>query len=473
MGLNIGANLPAEVLTGITKEEMLGKSISLFFTEEELKRTPWRYDLLKQGLIVRNERLLTRKDSSTVQIEMNTRMMPDGNYQTFIRDISERIRIEDEMQKNRKLESIGILAGGIAHDFNNILTAILGNISLLKYDILPTDNKYQLLTEAEKATLRAKDLTKQLLTFSKGGEPIRENTIINDIIMDSADFVLRGSKTKCNYDFPEELWMVYIDKGQISQVVQNMIINADQAMPDGGTIQIKARNFNYQYNDIPGLKNGTYLKISISDNGIGIPSKFIKKIFDPYFSTKRQGSGLGLSICYSIIRKHDGLITVSSELGEGTVFEIYLPAVQTESAVTHHSETAHQHEKSLKNKKILFMDDELMLRNLVTNILKTFGYEIVVAGDGQEALDLYNLAKKEENPFDLIIVDLTVPGGMGGKETVKIIRQTDKAIKAIVSSGYSNDPIMSEYKSFEFDGVISKPFKVDNMVQEVKRVLES
>ena len=379
-------------------------------------------------------------------------------------DISERKQMEEEILKVRKLESVGVLAGGIAHDFNNILAVILGNISLALTTTDPKDEIYELLTETEKASLRAKDLTQQLLTFSKGGEPVKKIALIDAVIKDSAEFVLRGSNVRCDFKFDEELWPVAIDTGQISQVIQNIIVNASQAMPTGGIVSIDCSNYCLKLSDTIPVSSGNYMKIVIKDQGVGIPIDMLDKIFDPYFTTKQKGSGLGLAITHSIISKHNGYIIADSELGQGTTFTIYLPASKEspklEQEVVVMSPVNSQG-------KIMIMDDEEMIRSLVEKALSRIGYEVVLAEDGNEAVQLYQKAKEAGVPIDLIIMDLTIPGGMGGKEAIQEIHKIDSEAKAIVSSGYSNDPVMADFGEYGFCGAMVKPFQIRELMEVV------
>ena len=397
----------------------------------------------------------------------------NGEVQYLIhmaRDITEQKKMEEELLKGRKLEAVGVLAGGIAHDFNNILAAILGNISLALTTTDPKDETYELLVESEKASLRAKDLTRQLLTFSKGGEPVKKIAAIDEIVRDSANFVLRGSKVRCDCLFSKDLSAVEIDSGQISQVIQNIVLNASQAMPTGGIIEIDCINYKCGASDMIPVKPGNYIKTTIKDNGVGIPKDLLDNIFDPYFTTKQKGSGLGLAITHSIISKHGGSITVDSEPGRGTTFSIYLPASQgrpepeQKDAIVP-SETAHG--------RIMIMDDEEMIRNLVHKMLSRRGYEVVSAEDGERATQLYQEAVANGRPIDLIIMDLTIPGGMGGKEAIKEIHKIDPEAKVIVSSGYSNDPVMADFGEYGFCGAMVKPFQMRELMNVVGKALSS
>lgn len=391
-----------------------------------------------------------------------------GNVFVF-RDTTEQKAIENELQKNQKLESLGILAGGIAHDFNNILTAVIGNLSLAKYSLSSKDEVYELLENAENASVQAKGLTHQLLTFAKGGTPIKGIVSITDIINESLGFILSGSNVKYHTYFEENLPLVELDSGQVSQVIQNLIINADQSMPNGGNLYINVERKIINKNKYNELNPGIYIQIDIKDGGIGIPKNHLNKIFDPFFSTKSRGSGLGLSTSYSIIRKHDGLLSVKSEIGKGSTFTILLPA----------SEKYKQGKakKIIKTKnlkgfgKILIMDDEQAIHNLSSNILEKHGYEVFAAYDGKEVLKLYKEATKENEPFAATVLDLTIPGGMGGKETIRELLKFDPDAIVIVSSGYSTDEVMSNFEKYGFKGCLKKPYNSTELLELLKDIL--
>jgi CheY-like chemotaxis protein len=370
--------------------------------------------------------------------------------------------------KAQKLESLGVLAGGIAHDFNNLLTAILGNISLAKMYTNPQDEISDYLHKTEKASIRAQGLTKQLLTFSKGGAPIKKVTTITELIKDSTSFVLRGSKVKCDYHFGEDLWSVEADEGQLSQVAQNLVINARQAMPDGGTITIRATNKILTQDELQSLPPGNYIEILFQDQGTGIPPEHLFRIFDPYFSSKSTGTGLGLAISYSIVKNHNGLITVSSELGQGTVFSILLPAV-----LNHVPQPKKQDDlQKIDARRILIMDDDQTVREIAVSMLTFIGCSVEEAGDGKEAITFYTKARQDGVPFDIVIMDLTIPGGMGGKEAIAALLAVDPQARVVVSSGYANDPIMANYKEYGFRGVLPKPFKMDDLNKVIATVIE-
>ncbi len=370
--------------------------------------------------------------------------------------------------KHQKLKSLGILAGGIAHDFNNILTAILGNITLAKISTNPESDTFKKLTEAEKASLRAKSLTQQLLTFSKGGAPIKKIVSISKLLEETINFALSGSNIKSNFFISDPLWLVECDEGQISQVINNLIINAKEAMPEGGTVESKVENISLVPEQIPSLPKGKYIKISIKDQGIGIPKKHLQKIFDPYFTIKQKGTGLGLTVAYSIIKKHNGFINVESTLGVGTTFYIYLPAF--EKKITHKKKGVR---KTFKGRgKILLMDDDEDIRKVTGEILTYLGYNVEFAKDSIEAIELYKKTKESTFPFDVVILDLTVHGSMGGKEAIQRLIDFDPEIKAIVSSGYSNNPIMADFRKYGFSGVVVKPFEVEELSRVLNRLIK-
>jgi signal transduction histidine kinase/CheY-like chemotaxis protein/ABC-type uncharacterized transport system substrate-binding protein len=382
------------------------------------------------------------------------------------RDITEQKQMEEEILKAQKLESLGVLAGGIAHDFNNLLTGIMGNISLAKLKINPAEKAFLRLVEAEKACNLTRDLTRQLLTFAKGGAPIKKLDSMTRIIMDSAGFVLRGSNVLCEYSLPEDLWDVEVDAGQMSQVINNLIINADQAMPDGGLIDVSAENVIIGPDTALPLKEGRYTHILIRDQGAGIAKENLAKIFDPYFTTKKKGSGLGLTSVYSIVMRHGGHVSVESLPCSGTTFHIYLPA--SGEVLVEEPALPQQREPGEVRGRILVVDDEKVVRETAREILGHLGYQVDVCEEGTAALSLYREAKESGIPYAVVLMDLTIPGGMGGKVMVKKLLEIDPDAKGIVTSGYSNDPILAHYRAYGFCGMITKPFKVEEIVETIR-----
>ena len=460
------ANPKFEEMFGYDSGEMVGKHVSIVNAPTD-KSSEETVTMIKAQLenkgVWHGETNNIKKNGSTFWCYASVSMFDHQKYgKVYVgihTDITERKQLEKEHAhlQTAKLESLGTLAGGIAHDFNNILTGIMGNISLAKNYISSEEKAYSRLEEAEKASIRAKDLTQQLLTFSKGGLPVKKLMPIRELIKDAVIFALRGSNINPEFSIENNLWATKIDEGQISQVISNLVINAKEAMPEGGILKIKAENII--------VKKNNYIKITIKDYGIGIAKKYLNKIFDPYFTTKQQGSGLGLSTTYSIIKNHDGYITVDSIQNEGTTFHIYLPASQKPIAVEKKqvAKTSIHYEG-----RILVMDDDEPIRNLLQDMLENIGYEVELSQNGTEAVELYKNAKK---PFDVVILDLTIRDGMGGKKTIKKLLKIDPKIKAIVSSGYATDTIMAGYKKYGFKDVVVKPYNVSKMEQVLHNIL--
>lgn len=386
----------------------------------------------------------------------------------FLSDITERRKIEEELIRLDKLQSVGVLAGGIAHDFNNVLAAILGNISLAKAYSIPGDKIQERLFEAEKSCLRAQALTQQLLAFSSGGAPVKKVADLSRLVKEGCLGALWGSRVGCEFTFPDNLLQAEVDEGQISHVFANLVLNALQAMTDGGAIRVRGCNVTVTEDDGLPLAPGEYVKISLTDQGAGIPEEHIKKIFDPYFTTKNKGSGLGLTTAYAIVKRHGGLITVTSQLDVGTTFHVYVPASDKMAEVQRDLDDPPAFGKG----RVLVMDDEESIRNLAKDLLSFLGYEVATAESGERAIDLYMKAKRSSQPFDTVILDLTVPAGMGGIEVVNALRKYDPNVKAIVSSGYSSDPVMAEYRQRGFCGVVAKPYTVSQLSQTLKMVLQ-
>ena len=412
-----------------------------------------------------------RKNGDIVPTELSSRLIEYGGNQAVLciaRDVTERKRMREEIQKAQRLESVGTLAGGIAHDFNNVLTAILGNISLARMQS-DADRRSERLKAAEKACTQAKALTNQLLTFSRGGAPVKKTMSIERILGDSFTFALSGSNSKCRTTVPEELWPVEIDEGQINQVIHNLAINADEAMPAGGMIAVRAENVILE----PGLglplEGGKYVRISVEDHGIGIVKEHLPRIFDPYFTTKQGGSGLGLATCYSIIKNHGGHIQAESVLGAGTTFSVYLPA-SPEASMTDDVEKAI--EKPVPGKgKVLIMDDEELIRDSTRDMLSGLGYQVSAAADGQQTIELCKAACEAGQPYDVVVADLTIPGGMGGKEVVSELLEIDPGAKVVVSSGYSNNAVMANFREYGFKGIVAKPYSIEELAEVLQSLI--
>ena len=471
-GDTVYANRRIAEMTGWSIEELLKKSMRDYVAPDTFPDEIKLYSQILEGMPCPNhcEITISQKKGAAIPVEMTiSRTLWHGQPAviTIVRDITERKKRDEEFIRACKLKSLSTLAGGIAHDFNNLLTGILGNASIAKTFVNPGDKLHKIMTDLENTSLRAKDLTQQLLTFAKGGAPVKKTVSIAKLLRDSATLVLSGSNVKCDFAIANDLWPVEVDEGQIAQVIHNLIINAKQAMPDGGTIQVSAENFALSAENNPFIKNGKYVKITVKDTGVGIPEEHLPKIFDPYFTTKEEGSGLGLATAYSIIKNHAGYIMAESAAGAGTTFYIHLPASKKEIDRVEAVE-----EKLVSGKeKILVMDDDDIIRDVAGKMLTKLGYEVDFARDGSEAIELYKKSKNSGRPFGVVIIDLTIPGGMGGRETMQKLLEIDPYVKAIVSSGYSDDAVMSNYTNYNFKGVIAKPYRIEELSRTVHSVL--
>jgi PAS domain S-box-containing protein len=416
------------------------------------------------------------KEGNTVYVETKSYPLKDesGDVSSVIEiidNITDKYLLEEHMLRSQKLDAVGLLAGGIAHDFNNLLQGIFGSLSMAKMYSEKGGGAYEMLEEAEKAIKTAKNLAKQLLTFSKGGEPVKKVLSLPSVIGDSAKFALSGSNVDYGISIAEDILPVEADEGQISQVIQNIVINAVEAMPTGGAVKIKAENITVAGEGGLPLEKGEYVLISIEDSGMGIPESFLPRIFDPYFTTKKKGSGLGLATSYSIVNRHGGFLDAKSAIGEGSAFLIYLPAVQPAGAEKIREAEALYEAKSriAGGGRILVMDDEDVIRIIVGRMLETLGYEYELAEDGNEAIEKYRKAIDSGRLFDAVILDLTVRGGLGGRDTVNELLQIDPDVKAVVSSGYAEDPILADYSDYGFKAALSKPYDIE----ELSRALHS
>jgi len=414
---------------------------------------------------------LVRRDGSACLLEGRCALMHDlsgkmlGAVLVF-RDVTERSRLETELQRASKLEAVGLLAGGIAHDFNNLLAVIMGNLSVALLDEEVMTRAGRWLKEAERGAGRARDLTQQLLTFAKGGEPVRTTVRLQEVVKEAAEFATHGAKVRCEFELASDLRAADADKGQIGQVVQNLVINALQAMPEGGIIRISLRNDAVAEGQLP-LPPGDYLRLSIADAGAGIPPEYLPHIFDPYFTTKKDGVGLGLATVYSIVRKHQGHVTAESEVGRGTAFHVWLPAAKTPAPPSMPSRSPFE---SLHG-RILFMDDEDTVRAMAQALLSRLGLEVVAVSTGEAAVSEFSTARTSGKPFDVVMMDLTVPGAMGGLEALRAMRTIDPNVRGVVSSGYSSDPVMANYRQHGFMAMVPKPYRVDELARTLREVL--
>ena len=387
-----------------------------------------------------------------------------------INNITEKYLLEEERLKTQKLESIGILAGGIAHDFNNLLQGVFGYISMAKMTHDDKEKSLAMLNQAEEALHMTVNLTTQLLTFSKGGKPVKKLIRLEPTIENALKFALSGSNTDYHLDIAPDLWNVEADAGQLAQVIQNIVLNANEAMAGRGTITVTVRNLDIHKNTNHRLpKGGSFVRIDIQDIGTGISEQHLAKIFDPYFTTKQKGSGLGLATSYSIIRNHGGVIEVSSELNKGPTFTIYLPAAK---GVEMEARATSAPTVEAKKGRILIMDDEDLVRYIASEMLVSIGHEVQSAGDGEKAIELFRDARESGKPFDLLILDLTVKGGMGGEETIQKILEIDPDVKAVVSSGYADSTIVANYEKFGFSGFLNKPYQINALKDCINKLMK-
>ncbi len=431
--------------------------------------------------------LLARDGTSRTIAEMSSPIRDKGGgiLGTVIvfRDISVEKRMEEEVLQARKLESLGVLAGGIAHDFNNLLAVILGNISFGKMFLKEKDNKVSdRLIEAEKACMRGKELTYQLLAFARGGEPLRRTMAAAELIENSVRSCLNGSDVKVSFSFPEDLPLLKVDEGQMRQVIQRIVKNADEATGNKGVLAVEVEQETLGPANPLALKPGSYVCISLRDDGPGIAGPDLQRIFDPYFTKKdlgnKKGTGLGLSICYSIVKDHGGSITVESEQGLGSLFRIYLPAAHMEGEslpenvpATTTTPVPTTEEGEGRKGRLLFMDDDRGVRDVMVEILVHLGYHVRFAGDGLEAIEQYKEAASAGRPFDVVIADLTVPDGMGGKELIKELQSIDPRVRAVISSGYSNNSVLRDFKEHGFQGYVAKPYKIEELCSVLDQVM--
>ena len=485
-GKIIMINNAGENLTGWTSKEAIGQSLKSVYNiaidlaaQARAQKTGSRNEAQSILLSMPENATLRSRHGREHVIEQVASPIRDSKNEVagvvlVFRDITERQRNEAERRKAETLEQLGLLAGGIAHDFNNLLTAIIGNISLASLLLPPDDEMCTRLNDAKNASMRARDLAQQLLTFARGGAPIKKTASIGKLIQDTVSFSLRGTHSRSEFLFGADLWPAEIDPGQISQVIANLVVNADQAMPNGGTLRVSCDNFSYDSDTTPAITDlapGDYIRIAIRDEGTGIPEECLKRIFDPYFTTKPKGNGLGLATTYSIIKNHNGLICVDSKVHQGSTFTLYLPALR------HHElpvEPPRQLNQVISGTgRILIVDDEEAIRALVEFTLERLGYQVSQAESALEGVELYRQKLEQGERFDAVILDLTLPGGMGGKEALKKLIEIDPTVNAIVSSGYAMDATMSRYQDFGFRGVIAKPYEAAELGKIVHEVIAS
>jgi len=462
-----------EAILGIRPEDIMKDPSKLLGMVHPEDKEIFQEGIMKSAESLESFPLTFRclKDGEVIWIEARGMPTPlkDGGmlWDGFLFDITDRKQMEEELLKAKKLESLGVLAGGIAHDFNNLMSVVVGNISLARMDMKPGSKGFKNLVEAEKASIQTKELTARLITFSPGGGPIKETASIGNLVKDPVGSLLKDSDITCRFSIPDDISPVEVDEDQMKQVIRNIITNAQEAMAGQGTIHVSCENVDIGEKDTLTLKDGKYVKISLRDQGPGIPDEDLVKIFDPYFSTKEMGSqkgmGLGLAVSDSIIKQHDGLITVESELGTGTTLSIYLPASEKEIVEAASLKKPVPEKTVTQGEKVLVMDDEELVRDVSNALLTHIGYKVEVAVEGVEAIEMYRKAMESGKPFDMVILDLTNKFGMGGVETIKRLLEIDPDVKAIVATGYSCDPIISNFREHGFRGALPKPFSMDEL----------
>jgi two-component system cell cycle sensor histidine kinase/response regulator CckA len=428
--------------------------------------------ITRENPIVAAELNMRNQNGKVLEIEISGSMIEHGGNKMLCItawDVTERHQFESEMARNQKLESLGVLAGGIAHDFNNILTSIVSNIEISMTSLPDGDKQKHRLEESVRSAMRAKSLTQRLLTFSKGGQPVKEKLDIAGLLRSSIEFVLAGSKVVANYDIKDDLNKISADPAQMEQVINNLVINSMQAMSNGGQISVRAENVMIEDQTLFPIANGPYVKIDIADEGVGIPEEDLDRIFDPFYTTKETGTGLGLSTVRSIVRNHGGTVQVDSILGKGTTVTMVLPTAngydQAPSSKTPAMDVT-------RHGRILVMDDEEPILEVLEIMLGDLGNEVTCVNNGEKAIAAYRDGLTTGRPFDLVIMDLTIKGGMGGKETIVEILALDPHARVIVSSGYSNDPIMAHPKEYGFRDVLMKPFTGQELAARVSSVMD-
>ncbi len=460
-------NPEAERLLGRTREELIGGEIWEKFPElcgTEFEKN-YRRVMAQQESI----EFEASDPAETKWFEVHC-YPSGGGVSAFFRDVTERKRAEDERLTTGKLESVGTLAGGIAHDLNNILTVISGNIGLAQLET-PSDAKDLLicLSKAAQAAQHAAHLSSQLLTFSKGGAPVKKVIDISKVLTKASEFALHGSNVRAETEIPTNLWPAEVDPGQIEQVINGLMLNAREAMSAGGTVRVSARNVHLENKTGALLPGGRYLKIAVADQGGGVPANIATRVFDPYFTTKPTSSGLGLSICFSIVKKHGGMLHLEQSSQAGAVFTFYLPAAKTEVVAPKPAVTPQTFQ--FNNQRILLMDDEEGIRDLTSQLLGSLGYEVTAVPDGAQAIKSYERAMRRGENFQAVILDATIRGGMGGLATIERLRNLDPQVIGIICSGYSDEAALAEFLRYGFCAALPKPFTRRDLGDVLQRAL--
>jgi two-component system, cell cycle sensor histidine kinase and response regulator CckA len=474
-GVICEANLAGASLLGMARSALMNRRFGHFVSSADLPN----FDTFLQKAFSSKVRqgcdvTLKVEGRPPLEVELEAIAFESGQAcRMAVTDITQRKRAEADRLILNKLESTGILAGGLAHDFNNLLTVILLNLELAQRLNLPDEKLACYLDDAMEACSAAGSLTAQLVTFAKGGAPVRKAMLLSGLIQESVQPALSGSNVRCEFSLAEDLWVAEVDAGQIGQVIRGIVLNAREAMPQGGMVLVRAENAVLSAQEQPSLAAGEYVRISIADQGTGIAKDALPKVFDPYFSTKHRGDqkgmGLGLTICHAVVQKHGGAIAVKSEVGVGTTFDIYLPAARKVRA----GEKAPAPAVVPRRGRVLVMDDEKVVRKVLGLTLNGMGHEVELAEDGRAAIEAYKKANSLGRHFDVVILDLTVSGGMGGQEAIQELLKIDPDVKAIAISGYVDSPVILEPERHGFKGAVPKPFDVDTLQEILARVMGS
>jgi signal transduction histidine kinase/ActR/RegA family two-component response regulator len=488
------ANLAGASLLGLARSALVNRRFGLFVSPADCPVfNAFLEKVFKSGVREECDVSLQMDGRPPLDVGMEAIAFESGQTcRVAVTDVTERKRVEADHLILNKLKSTGILAGGLAHDFNNLLTVILLDLELAQ-TLTPAGGELaQLLVEARKASLTASSLTQQLITFAKGGAPVRKPTRLAGVIQESVPLALSGSNVRCEFSLAEDLWPAKVDAGQIGQVFRNVALNAREAMPQGGVVLVRAENVVLGSHEQLSLPPGEYVRVSIADQGIGVAKDVLPKIFDPYFSTKQggkqRGMGLGLTICHAIVQKHEGAIVVESTVGVGTTFHIYLPSAReiggAEAAGQAGGVISQAKTRKLsggektpvpagvsRHGRVLVMEDEEAVKTVIGLTLRGMGHEVELAENGQMAIENYKKAQSLGRRFDVVILDLTVRGGMGGKETIQALLKIDPAVKAIAMSGYAHDPVILEPERHGFKGALAKPFERGKLREIISRVM--
>ncbi|MBN1130406.1 MAG: PAS domain S-box protein [Chitinispirillaceae bacterium] len=476
-GRVVDVNQMACVQSGYSKDELLQRTVFDNFPANPDSSNRQKAEIMRewnrwqpgQRFIISAEH--QRKNGTVYPVEISTGLVSYGVEKlllAIVQDITDRKKVEENLINMQKLESLGVLAGGIAHDFNNLLGGIFGYIGLAN-EVSHEQEVSTYCMKALESINRARGLTQQLLTFAKGGKPVKKIERLTPFIQDTVRFALSGSTLTCNFKIQEDLWMSCFDRNQIGQVIDNIIINAKQAMPDGGTVTVSAENVTIKDQSLTTLSPGNYVNISIKDQGIGMPGAILPRIFDPFYTTKPRGHGLGLATCYSIVNHHGGRIDVESEPGKGSTFHVYLPA-RPDAVPETVADATHSYKGS---GTMLIMDDDDIIRETIENMLKILGHSVMPTKNGSEALEVFAVEARSNRMLAGMILDLTIPGGKGGKEVIEEVRKIDKIIPVFVASGYADDPVMANPAEYGFTASISKPFTLADLSAMIGRHVAS